>query len=156
ESTSGDIRSGLVQAHPGAHGGAHEHPPDRAPRWSAAADEPVPDEGRAGLELGRRRERDLRAAAPPTQLGVDAAVRLAAAPGPRRDERVELLAELGEAAVVDGRIGGAAAPAAGDVVGLALTQEAADLVGVEQARQAEEVLLLLRAHLRSRAELTAV
>ena len=130
----------------------------RAAGPSATADEPVPDERHHGLDLVGAGECDLRPAPLPAQLGVHRAVRLAAASRPGSDQRVELLAQLGQAAVVDDRRSGlpTACPAPGDLVGLPLPQQRRDLVGVEEPGQPEEVELLLGADVGPGAELAAV
>ena len=89
------------------------------------------------------------------QLGVDHPVRHVGAVVPGADQTVELLAQVGSTWWV---LGSAArdAPGAAGVVGLATAEQVLDLIGLQQSRQTEVVLLLGAARLRGETEVGAV
>src|SRR5690625_918194 len=114
-----------------------------------AADEPVAQLGDAGLDLLDARKGHLRPAAALAQLGVDDGVRLVAAARPRRDQAGKLLAQRGAALVVGDPGVLLALGARGtlallllDLLRLARSQEGVDLFGLQQAGDAEILLLL--------------
>src|SRR5690606_24583595 len=119
---------------------------------------PAPDEVDAFLDLLGGRLRDGRPAAGSAQLGVDDTVGLAGAVVPGADQAVELAPQLGDAFVRgQGLLGlGGLLALGGLLLGLAFTQERGHLVGLQQAGQADEVLLLGGADLGAGAELAAV
>src|SRR6188768_1427526 len=131
----------------------------RSHRTSGAAG-PVPDPVDALGELVGRGDGGSRATELPAEGRVRGGVRRTGAVVPGRDQGVQLATEDSES-LVGGDLGlrprFRTTPQAG-AVGLPLLQQVTHLVGLEQAGDAEEVHLLLRAdvHLSRVAELAAV
>ena len=123
-----------------------------------AANEPLAQQGDAGLDLLGRRLGDLGAAAARAQARMDGRVGLTGAARPRGDQVLEFLA-LGGSQLVGGYAGvllahllrGAGLLLRGNLVGLASAQQGRHLIGVEQAGNTQVFLLFLRANLGARA-----
>ena len=123
-----------------------------------ATDEPLAQQGDAGLDLLGRRLGDLGATAARTQTRVNGRVGLAGAARPRGDQVLKLLA-LGGTQLVGGDSGvffahllrGAGLLLRGNLVGLAGTQQSRHLIGVQQTGNTQVFLLFLRTDLGTRA-----